>query len=79
MNCITMIETFIDGYFSKEQCEAIKAKMQGKTFFNFDISYSNEAGNCTLIVRSNNTNYTPEELKDMFIYACISELADGAN
>lgn len=79
MNCITMIETFIDGYFSKEQCEAIKVKMKGKTFFNFDISYSNKAGNCTLIVRSNNTNYTPEELKDMFIYACISELADGAN
>lgn len=71
-----MFETHIDGYFDEKQCKAIKAKMQGKTFFNFDISYSNQAGNCTLIVRSDNTNdYTPQDLKEMFIYACISELA----
>ena len=69
-----MIETIIDGYFTKTQCERIKAKMQGKTFFNFDISYSNVSGNCKLIIRSKNENYTAEELKEMFIYCCIAEL-----
>lgn len=69
-----MIETIIDGYFTKTQCERIKAKMQGKTFFNFDISYSNVSGNCKLIIRSHNENYTAEELKEMFIYCCIGEL-----
>ena len=71
-----MLQTTIDGYFDETQCKAIKEKMQGKTFFNFNISYSNCAGNCTLIISSDNTNgYTPQDLKDMFIFACISELA----
>lgn len=71
-----MIQTTIDGYFTKKQCESIKERMWGKTFFNFEIYYSNEAGNCTLIVKSYTPNYTPQELKEMFIYACISELAE---
>ena len=71
-----MLQTTIEGYFLESQCKAIKAKMQGKTFFNFDISYSNECGNCTLIISSDNTNdYTPQDLKEMFIHCCISELA----
>ncbi len=71
-----MLQTTIDGYFSERDCESIKAKMQGKSFFNFDISYSNQAGNCTLIISSDNTNgYTPQELKDHFIWCCIFLLA----
>lgn len=74
-----MLQTYIDGYFTEKQCKAIQKQMQGKTFFNFDIKYSSQAGNCTLIVKSDNTNeYTPDELKKMFIYACISELAEKA-
>lgn len=72
-----MIETIIDGYFTKEQCEQIIKKMQGKSFLRFEISYSNNAVNCTLIVRSNNTCYTSQELKSIFIYCCISELANS--
>ena len=69
-----MLQTTIDGYFTKSECENIKAKMQGNTFF--DISYSNQAGNFTLIISRDNTNdYTPQDLKDMFIFACIGELA----
>lgn len=71
-----MLQTTIDGYFTQKDCEKIKAKMQGKTFFNFDISYSNCAGNCTLIIESDTQFYlNPQQLKDMFIYACILELA----
>lgn len=70
-----MIETIIYGYFTQDQCEQIIKKMQGKSFFGFEISYSNNASNCTLIVRSNTPGYTSQELKDMFVYCCISELA----
>lgn len=64
------------GYYTERQCEKIKEKMQGKTFFNFDITYSNNAGNCSLIVKSDIIGYTSEELKEMFVFCCISELAE---
>jgi hypothetical protein len=72
-----MITCTIDGYFSERQCENIKYLMQGKTFFNFNI----ESGGCgcqnqTLVVSSNIENYTPEELKQMFLYSCLVELSN---
>lgn len=74
-----MLSVILDdlGYFTENQCKRIKEKMQGKTFFNFDISYSNQAGNCILIINSDNTNdYTPQDLKEMFLHYCLSQLAD---
>ncbi len=71
-----MLETYF-GYFTEDQCKRLKEKLQGKTFLHFDIAYSNECGNCTLIVRTNNTNYSLAEMKEMFISYCISELADA--
>lgn len=71
-----MIEVIMGGYYTERQCEKIKEKMQGKTFFNFDITYSNNAGNCSLIVKSDIIGYTSEELKEMFVFCCISELAE---
>ncbi len=70
-----MIQAIIDGYFTRNQAEKIKAKMQGKTYFNFDIEIGNCAGNCTLVVKSKNTDYTPDELKSMFYFCCLGELA----
>lgn len=73
-----MLQTTIEGYFTQKQCESIKSKMQGKTFFNFDISYSNFAGNCTLIVKSDNDEeYTSQDLKEMFIHCCLSQLSES--
>ena len=37
---------------------SLKAKFDGKTFMNFKIGYSNQAGNCTLIV---STDYQDTE------------------
>lgn len=71
-----MLEVYIC-YFTENQCKRLKEKLQGKTFFNFDIAYSNECGNCTLIVRSNIKNYSISEMKEFFIHYCISELADA--
>lgn len=67
----------IDGLFSKKQCERIKEIMQGKTFFNFDIQFGGYGEqNQTLLVSSKIENYTADELKNMFIYACLTELAE---
>ena len=70
------ISCTIDGYFSVNQCERIKEIMQGKTFFKFNIEFGGcGTQNQTIIVSSQNENYTAEELKEMFIYACLKELA----
>ena len=74
MNNIISCE--INGLFSKNQCERIKSIMQGKTFFNFNIQFGGCGNqNQTLVVSSNIENYTAEELKEMFIYSCLNELA----
>ena len=71
-----MISYEIGGFFSKEKCEKIKKIMQGKTFYNFDIQYGGYGcQNQQLIVSSKIDGYTSEELKDIFIYACLNELA----
>lgn len=66
------------GYFTTSQCEEVKAKFDGKTFMNFKIGYSNQAGNCTLIV---STDYqdTEQEIKAFFlncIDCIVSSLAN---
>ena len=59
------------GYFTESACKKIKEKMQGKTFMNFDITYSNFAGNCILIIR---TDYKedPQEIKNFFLNCALS-------
>lgn len=63
------------GYFTKEQCERIKEVLQGKTYMNFDISYSNcGAWNCNLFVKVSD-KYSEQEVKDFFFYVALCELA----
>lgn len=38
------------GFFTKKSCENIKAMMEGKTFYQYHVGWSNEAGNCSLVV-----------------------------
>ena len=59
------------GYFTESACKKIKEKMQGKTFMNFDITYSNFAGNCILIIC---TDYKedPQEIKNFFLNCALS-------
>ena len=78
-----MLEISINGYFTENQCKAIKEKLEGKTFYKFKISWSNYAGNCSLIIRSDinnghkNNTYTNENLKDMFIHYILNKLIKG--
>lgn len=61
-------------FFTEKECENIKKKLDGKTYMNFSIKWSNLAGNCTLIVR---TDYegTEESIKRFFLHVALSELA----
>ena len=61
------------GYFTKDSCERIKKAMDGRTYMNFKISWSNCAGNCTLIVATD-YNDTEEHIKQFFLFAALSEL-----
>lgn len=62
------------GYFTKSECENIKAAIDGKTYMRFQVGYSNFAGNYTLIIK---TDYdeTEEEIKNTFLHCCLSALA----
>lgn len=62
------------GYFTDSQINGIKKAMQGKTFMNFDIASANNAGNRTLIVK---TDYEADEqeIKNFFLGVALDMLA----
>ena len=62
------------GYMSKNQCENIKKVMNGKTYMNFEVIYSNFAGNCILGCK---TNYeaSESEIKNFFLASLIGNMA----
>lgn len=57
------------GFFAESDCKAIKEEMDGSTYMNFSVNYSNIGGNCTLII-STSYDATPEEMRDLFT-ACL--------
>lgn len=61
------------GYFTKSECESIKAKLDGTSFMKFKIKYANCAGNCTLIIC---TDYeaTEQQIKNFFLGRALSAL-----
>lgn len=63
------------GYFTVSQCEMLKEKLDGKTYMNFEIGYSNQAGNCTLIVCTDYQD-TEQEIKNFFLSCVVSTLAN---
>lgn len=66
----------LPGYHSQNTCEAIKRLMSGRTFMDFEVSYSNQAGNCTLCVSTVREDTSEAELRDMFTHCLLSEVAD---
>lgn len=67
------------GYFMQSECEAIREKCEG-TFMNIRVSWSNCAGNCTLIISSDygteDMTYeeSEKEVKTMFLHKALSAL-----
>lgn len=62
------------GYFTKDSCEKIKAAMDGRTFMNFKVEYSNCAGNYTLIICTDYED-TEENIKNFFLHCVLEALA----
>lgn len=66
-------------YLSARDCEALATALNGKSFMNFKVSYSNYAGNCTLIVAVNDTTaeqYNEAEIRSMFLHVAFTTLAE---
>lgn len=61
------------GYFCESECQKIQQAMNGKTYMDFDVTYSNYAGNCTLIIK---TDYeeSEKEIKNFFLHCLITNL-----
>ena len=63
------------GYFTKNEIEMLKEALEDRTYMKIKVAYSNNAGNYTLILKSN-YDASPEEIKNHFIYWALSELAN---
>lgn len=59
---------------SKEQVEKLIAKLSGKTYMNFIVSYSPAAGNYPVIISTERAETTESELKDMVLFYLALEL-----
>ena len=70
-------EVIFDGYFTKDIFEKLKEKLSGKTYMQFEISYSNYCGNCNLCVSTRRPRTSKRELKEHFIYYALSKLAEA--
>ena len=76
-----MIEVFLGndlGYLCESDCEAIKNKLEGRSFYSFMIDWSNNAGNCQLIIGTDYPDAKEEDVKSMFFNVLASEFADMA-
>ena len=67
------------GFFSPMTCEKIKKAMDGRTFMNFKVEYSNCAGNCTLYEEAFISDYETD-INGLSIseYASIDDLNELA-
>lgn len=69
------------GYFFESELKEIKEIMEDKTFMRFKISWSNSAGNCILIIKTDyydkDISYEENEkdIKEFFLHCMISALA----
>lgn len=61
------------GYFTETVCQRIKNAMDGATFMGFEISWSNHAGNCTLVIA---TDYegSEQEIKNFFLACALHHI-----
>ena len=73
-----MIEVYLGndlGNLSESDCKAIKEAMDGKSYYNFVVGWSNFAGNCQLLVKTSYPQAEPEDVKNMFLSIMAVQLA----
>lgn len=64
------------GYLQDRDVEAIKARMQGRSYMHFDIRASNYAGNHTLVVSTTRPDTTEDELTGMFLFGMALTISE---
>ena len=70
--CLTFPEL---GYFSENDIRNLKKIMDGKTYYNFFVAWSNDAGNCTLVVYASGNFDDAKEIRSTFLNCALCELA----
>lgn len=75
-----MTEKFFEelGYFSEQTCKGLQKVLDGKSFYDLKVKYSNYASNCTLIVRSDHPDATSDEVGKMMVRLALDELSELA-
>lgn len=76
-----MISYTIPGYFSINESKAIKEALEGETFYNLHVEYSNNPVNSTVTVYARNENYNDENcdenmFRDDLMWIIAVKLAD---
>lgn len=69
-----MTHVLLGGYYTESDAKKIKEKTEGKTYMNFIVETSNEAGNYKIMVSTIRANTSEEELKEMFYYYILTNL-----
>ena len=65
------------GYFTPSTVEKIKSVMNGKTFMNFQVGCSVQAGvNCLLIIKTD-YNESENNIKNFFLNSLIENMAQA--
>lgn len=74
-----MEELYFDklGNFTEKDCKNIKEMMDGSTFYNYSVGWSNWASNCSLVVKADCGDEDKERAKKMFLYAAIGKGASA--
>lgn len=76
-----MIEVYLGnelGNLTESDCRAIKAKLDGKSYYSFIVSWSSYAGNCQLIVKTEYPNAEKEAVRTLFLHVLASEFATAS-
>ena len=77
-----MIEVYLGnelGNLTEQDCKAIKSKMDGKSYYGFNVSWSNCAGNCQLIVKTDHPKATKDDVRKMFLGVLAGEFGNLAD
>lgn len=62
------------GYFTEQTCKSLQKVMDGKSFYGLKVKFSNCHSNCTLMVRSDYEEATPDDIGTMFLHIALDEL-----
>jgi hypothetical protein len=64
----------LPGCYSTDTAKRIKEKLEGKTFFNFQVEFGGIAHNNQIIIMSDAEGYADQDLAEMAIFYAFNEI-----